>query len=336
MMIDDSDDPDPSTGIPLQQVSDKNIQERKLKDSAKFSNGNGSSSSSSQDGVSPGFFNKIKEFVLGKQDQSFREAIEDYIGSSEIEESDHHSLQEKMLLLNILHLRDIKVMDVMVPRADIVAVQENISQSELLTLLSQKQYSRIPVYRENLDDVLGTIHIKDILAVLAQDKKISIAELVSDVPIISPSMPVLDLILVMRHQRRHMAFVVDEYGGIDGLVTIGDIIEAIVGDIEDEHETSEEPKLKENKDGSVMVDARYDIEEFENRYGDIFTTEDREESDTLGGLVCAVAGRVPARGELVNHESGLVFEILEADPRRVGTLRIRNIEEAASIYNDDE
>ena len=212
--------------------------------------------------------------------------------------------------------------------ADIVAVEEKITRQELLTLLAEKQFSRIPVYRGSLDDVLGTIHIKDILACLAQNREITLADYISEVPVVSPSMPVLDLILEMRHQSRHMALVVDEYGGIDGLVTIGDIIESIVGDIADEHVNQPDPQLTRNADGTLLADARFDLETFEEMYGKIFSEEEHEESDTLGGLVCSIAGRVPARGEIILHDSEMVFEVLEADPRRVSLLRIRNIPES--------
>jgi CBS domain containing-hemolysin-like protein len=122
-----------------------------------------------------------------------------------------------------------------------------------------------------------------------------------------------------------MAMVVDEYGGIDGLVTIGDVIEAIIGEVEDEHVTTEEPRLRQNRDGSILADGRYSIEEFENRFGHIFTEDEREDIDTLGGLVFELAGRVPARGEVITHASGMVLEVVDADPRRVNKVLIRDI-----------
>jgi len=138
-------------------------------------------------------------------------------------------------------------------------------------------------------------------------------------------MPVLDLLLMMKQMRRHMALVVDEFGGIDGHVTINDVIESIVGEIEDEYDRDDEPTLIQNRDGSIMIDARYDIEEFEEKFGRLLTDEEREDNDTLGGLVFEIAGRVPARGEILTHPSGMVFEIVDADPRRVNRLLIKNI-----------
>lgn len=267
----------------------------------------------------------IKNLVRTKSDSSLREAIEEYIDDKQNGAKDHASSQERLLLANILKLRTITVVDVMIPRADIIAIEANTTGKELLELLSKKQFSRLPVYRESLDDVIGTIHIKDILAVLARDQDINISELLTDVPIVSPSMSVLDLLLEMRESRRHMAMVVDEYGGIDGLVTIGDVIEAIVGEIEDEHNPERTAEIIEEKDGVLFVDPRVDLEEFEKRYGQIFSEQEHQESDTLGGLIFSITGRVPARGEIISHSSGMLFEILEADPRRIHLMKVRNI-----------
>ncbi|HEY8190526.1 MAG TPA: transporter associated domain-containing protein, partial [Micavibrio sp.] len=198
------------------------------------------------------------------------------------------------------------------------------------SLLSEKQYSRLPVYRDSLDDVIGSIHIKDILAALARNEKIEIENLIRDVPIVSPAMHVLDLLLEMKQTRRHMALVVDEFGGIDGLVTVGDIIGAIVGEIEDEHEVDDQPQMTMAPDGTVIADGRVDVEELEEKFGAFLSDAERQDIDTLGGLVFAIAGRVPTRGEVLSHDSGLVFEVLDADPRRVSRLRIKNIPQDAS------
>lgn len=268
---------------------------------------------------------RIKNIIGLKSDTSLREALEEYIEEPDHSVEDSIAAHEKTLIANVLKLRDLLVVDVMIPRADIVALEVETSQEELLALLAEKQHSRIPVYKEKLDDVLGTIHIKDILAALAKGQAVQIHELVREIPIVSPAMHVLDLLLQMRESRKHMAFVVDEFGGIDGLITIGDVIESIVGEIDDEYDLDTPPQLIEKPDGSVVADARFDIEEFEKRYGRILSEEEREESDTLGGLVFALAGRVPARGEILTHENGMVFEILDADPRRINQIRIRDI-----------
>lgn len=264
-------------------------------------------------------------FTKEKPDNSLRAALEEYVETQEENQSDTTSTQERAILSNILSLRDMRVVDVMIPRADIVAIDMNTSQNELLSVMTEKQCSRMPVFSDTLDNVLGTIHVKDVLATIANNKEIKILDLIKDIPIVSPSTPVLDLILEMRHKRRHMALVVDEYGGIDGLVTVGDVIEEIIGDIYDEHDVEHEPQLNPQDDGSVLADARVDIKSFEEHYGSILTDLEREESDTLGGLVCIIAGRVPARGEVLAHETGTLFEVLDADPRRVNLLKIRNL-----------
>lgn len=274
-------------------------------------------------------FGFIRTMLGNKTDHDLHSALREFVAEAENTDSGV-AADERVLISNILALRDMRAVDVMIPRADIIAIDSSISTQELFSLLAEKQYSRFPVYRESLDDVIGTIHIKDILACMARSQTVDIESLIRDIPIISPSMHVLDLLLEMKQTRRHMALVVDEYGGIDGLVTIGDIIAAIVGEIEDEHEANDEPQLSLAADGSILADGRADIETFETRFGKFLSDEEREDIDTLGGLVFSIAGRVPSRGEVLSHESGLVFEVLEADPRRVSRLRIRNIPKDAT------
>lgn len=278
------------------------------------------------------FFGLLKPFSKSKNgSENLREALEEYIEElHDNGESAHIAQHEQTLISNVLHLRDLTVVDVMIPRADIEAIDINTSQEDLMALLAEKQYSRLPVYKDSMDNIVGTIHIKDILSHLAISKDFRIKDLMRDVPIVSPAMPVLDLMLQMRQSRKHMALVVDEYGGIDGLVTIGDVLETIVGEIDDEFDSEEQPELIEKADGTILADGRVDIEEFEERYGELLTEEERNDIDTLGGLVFSVAGRVPARGEVLKHDSGLVFEVLDADPRRINRLRIKNIPQKAA------
>lgn len=269
-------------------------------------------------------FGFIRTFLKGKNENDMQNTIKALVAN--IESSDSEELgDEQTLIANIISLRDMRAADVMIPRADIIAIDSSISNQEIFSLLSEKQFSRFPVYRETLDDVIGTIHIKDILACLARNETINVEDMVRDVPIVSPSIYVMDLLLEMKQTHRHMALVVDEFGGIDGLVTIGDIIEAIVGEVEDEHRNGEQPQIGIGPDGSIIADGRVDIETFESRFGNFLSDEERQDVDTLGGLVFAIAGRVPARGEVLSHESGLVFEVLDADPRRVSRLRIKAI-----------
>jgi magnesium and cobalt transporter len=273
-----------------------------------------------------GFLNWIRTFIKPEAEATLRETIDDYINDQPQERGEGTvSAQEHVLLSNILKLRDLAVVNVMIPRADIVAIDLGTTQEELLALLAEKQFSRIPVYRGTLDDVLGTIHIKDILATLAKGQTLNIKELVKEIPIVSPAMPVLDLLLTMRESRRHMALVVDEFGGIDGLVTVNDVLETIVGQIEDEHDKAQEANIIQKSDGSYLLDGRLRVEDFENRFGKILNDDERDAADTLSGLVFAMEGRIPGRGEVLTHSSGMIFEITDADARRINLLKITNI-----------
>ena len=278
--------------------------------------------------AAPGFLSAITGFFKPKADASLRETIEEYIDESAENggADDLASIHERVLLSNILELRDLTVDSIMLPRADIQAIEVTADKKEIFALFADIQVSRIPVYEGTLDNVLGTIHLKDIIGALAEERNIKLKDMVTDVPVISPSMPLLDLLLTMRQSRRHMALVVDEYGGVDGLVTIGDIIEALVGELDDEHENDDrDPQMMDTASGAVLADARVELEDFAVRYGLTFSEEEYEENDTLGGLVFDIAGRVPARGEVISHVSGLSFEILDANPRQINRLRIRNI-----------
>ncbi|MGQ9366260.1 hemolysin family protein [Azospirillum sp. ST 5-10] len=266
----------------------------------------------------------LRSVIRGRGDTTLRDTIEELI-EEEDETEGSMAASERALLANILKLRDRTVVDVMVPRADIVGVDVDTDIPTLIQRMSEEQHSRMPVYRETLDDVVGMIHIKDVVTCIAGNRTCALRDLVREVLIVAPSMPVVELLVQMRQTRQHMALVVDEFGGIDGLVTIEDLVEEIVGEIEDEHDDATAPRLVERPDGSLMADARVAIEDFEDRVGPVLAEEEREDIDTLGGLVVSLAGRVPARGELLKHPSGLEFEIVEADPRRIKRLRVRNV-----------
>ena len=265
----------------------------------------------------------LRSVLRGRADSTLRDTIEELIEEQDDEEGSMGA-GERALLANILNLRDRSVVDVMVPRADIIAVDVDTPLPALIHRMAEEAHSRLPVYRETLDDVVGMVHIKDVLAVIANHKPAELKDIVRDITIVAPSMPVVDLLVQMRQKRQHMALVVDEFGGIDGLVTIEDLVEEIVGEIEDEHDEETSPRLVERPDGSIIADARVSIEDFEERVGPVLTEEEREDIDTLGGLVVSLAGRVPGRGEMLKHPSGLEFEIVDADPRRIKRLRVRN------------
>ncbi len=237
---------------------------------------------------------------------------------------------ERVLLANILALRVRAAEDVMVPRADIVAIDSDASLDEVVELMTKTGHSRIPVYRDTLDDAVGMIHIKDILAWRGADAHFRPAKVLRQVLFIAPSMEVLELLLEMRVKRCHMALVVDEFGGVDGLVTIEDVVEEIVGEIEDEHSRASDPNVVVRPDGGLDMDARAPVETLAEHFSGVLNEEEQEDIDTVGGLVVSVAGRVPIRGELIAHPAGLEFEILEADPRRLKRLRVRRPGHAAT------
>lgn len=254
--------------------------------------------------------------------EQLRDAIEELIEEEDGDTTEIES-DERRLIKNILELHEQTVADIMVPRADIVAVEETATLDDFIRLVSESAHSRIPVYRGNLDDVLGMVHIRDLVDCVRNPSRFNLSSILRGVLFVVPSMRVLDLLVEMRMTRKHMALVVDEFGGVDGLVTIEDAVEEIVGEIEDEHDGSDSPALSETSDGLITADARVPIEEFEERYGSLLSDEEREDIETLGGLAFALAGRVPARGELLTHPSGFEFEVVEADPRKVKRLRIR-------------
>lgn len=287
----------------------------------------------SEVGQKPGLFWKLQGMLRRKEAESIRDQVEELIERHEVPSEASRGdgqtasldAEERALLGNVLRLRGITAYDVMVPRADIMAIPESHSLTETIALIQTEGHSRYPVYRDGLDDIIGMVHIKDVFAAIGKDEKaFALADILRRPLFVVPSIPVLDLLLQMRQARVHMALVVDEYGGIDGLITIEDLVETIVGDISDEHDEVQAQQITERPDGALDLDARTPIAAFEDKLGAVLTDEERAaDIDTVGGLVFTLAGRVPAKGELVSHPSGLEFRILEADPRRIRRLRVR-------------
>jgi len=237
---------------------------------------------------------------------------------------DEFSAQERAVLGNVLKLRDKTADDVMVPRADIMAMPEDFTLDQAIRLIQRDGHSRYPVFRGQLDEIVGMVHIKDVFAAVGREAPFDMKAILRKPLFTVPSVPVLDLLLQMRTARVHMALVVDEYGGIDGLVTIEDLVETITGDISDEHDEDGPPQMVEKPDGTIELDARTPVEDFEAKMGPVLTEEERAaDIDTMGGLVFTLAGRVPAKGELVSHSSGLEFRVLDVDPRRIRRLKVR-------------
>lgn len=358
---------------------------------------------------SPSFFSRLKSWLLREGSGDLRDQLEHAVGHPASPESESFSEQERVMIANILRFGALRVDDVMVPRADIQAVDENATIRELLTNFDTVGHSRLPVYRETLDDPVGMVHVKDLLSWLvgqAEDNaadsmlkepeaastreavglkviaggrneakpgenkeqyaaeqgelasafaeelssgqaltrlggsepeggfnfdgtdfncRIKDTPILRDVLYVPPSMPVVNLLLRMQSTHVHLAMVVDEYGGTDGLVSIEDLVEEVVGDIEDEHDEHHGQLMSGRLETGLIASARTPIDELEEKLGtSLFEEELRDDDiDTLGGYIFSSVGRVPVRGEIISHHSGLEIEVLSADPRRIKTLKIR-------------
>jgi magnesium and cobalt transporter len=263
--------------------------------------------------------------------ESLRETIDEMIEELPADGPHPLSAQERVLIGNILKVHDRTAADAMVPRVDIVALDVETPFPEVVKFMVEQGHSRVPVYRETLDNVIGFVHAKDLLGPAAERRETKLSLILRKVLFVAPSVPILDLLVQMRQARTHIAMVADEFGGIDGLVTIEDLIEEIVGEIEDEHDVADEPRLAERADGTLIADARTPIEALEEHQGvRLRPSGEQEEVDTLGGLVSSLAGRVPMRGEVIAHPSGIEFEVLDADPRKIKRLRVRRSPDAAT------
>jgi len=279
----------------------------------------------------PSFFKKSKNNYL---DKNLDKELEQFVAKRiNADDSNGKKLShENELLKNLAGLRGITASDVMVPRIDIVSVAMSDDFNEIVKQLIKTNHSRVPVRNESLDDIVGILHIKDVLANLFLKEKQDITNLLKKPIFVSPSISLLDLLYEMRVKRRHLALVVDEYGGIDGLVTIEDLVEELVGEIEDEHDLSSECRLEKVKDGSIIVEARITIDLLEGFISSIRKEDLNDEIDTLGGFIISISGRVPVKGEVIRYSpSGLKFEILEADPRKVILVKIIGLNTMTSI-----
>lgn len=230
---------------------------------------------------------------------------------------------------DILNLRRMRVEDVAIPKADITSVPDTITKEELVELFRETGLSRLPVYSGTLDTPLGMLHLKDFAlrhGFNGTGAEFSLKQMLRPLLFVPPSMSIGVLLQKMQTERKHMALVIDEYGGVDGLVTIEDLIEQVIGEIEDEHDTDDDQFWTLEKPGQYLALSKTPLEEFEAEIGLSLTEHedvDEEEIDTLGGLVFMLSGRVPVRGEVVQHPAGVEFEVVEADPRRIKRLRVR-------------
>jgi magnesium and cobalt transporter len=279
----------------------------------------------------PSFFKKKQ---LGDIDTNFDKELEQFVAKRiSADDLNGNSLShENELLKNLAGLRGITASDVMVPRVNIISVAMSDNFKDIVKQLIKTNHSRVPVRNESLDDIVGILHIKDVLANLFLKEKPNIKSLLKKPFFVSPSISLLDLLYEMRVKRRHLALVVDEYGGIDGLVTIEDLVEELVGEIEDEHESSSEIRLDKLEDGSIIVEARIVIDLFEDLINSIRKEDLNDEIETLGGFIISIAGRVPVKGEVIRYSpSGLKFEILESDPRKIILVKIIGLNNISNL-----
>ena len=266
-------------------------------------------------------------FKKNKNENSLEEVIKNFL-NKRIKNKLPLKIDEEQIISNVFALPEKLISNIMIPRSDIISIDENSTLRELIKLIGRTNHSRYPVHEKNRDNIIGMVHIKDAVSSSESIKKIKIKKLIRKILFAPPSMAVLDLILKMRISHTHMAIVIDEHGGVDGLVTIEDLVEEIVGEIKDEHDAQKEKKKEihsEIEEGLIVISARMQIKQFEKKYGKIlFNKKDFKNIDTMGGLVFTLSGRIPLKGEIIKHSTGCEFEILEADTRRIRKILVRN------------
>lgn len=270
-------------------------------------------------------------------EDTLTEAIRDTVA-----EDESVDFARKDMILKAAGFDRLRVLDVMRPRADIVALDVSATLAEAARLFSESQHSRLPIYRENLDDPQGFVHVRDVMAVMAPGEEGQLrakpgdrilSRVKREILYVPPSMKLSSLLLKMQSSRIHLALVVDEYGGTDGLVSMEDIVEQIVGEIDDEHDV-DSPLIQERPGGAYEADGRADIAKLAARLKlDLALPDHEGEFDTVGGLAVALAGRVPQRGEILHHPAGFDLEVIDADPRRVKRLRLRPAQDRAAAPN---
>lgn len=266
----------------------------------------------------------FREKMVGRPEGSIKEIIEEAL-EEQAGEDTTISAEEKSLLKNMIHFGELTVGDVMIPRSDILGLKSDVSLEQLKQHVIEIGHTRIPVYADSLDAIEGFIHVKDLFPYLASGKEFRINELLRDILFVPPSMRIVDLLMKMRVSGCHIAMVVDEYGGTDGLVTMEDLFEELVGEIQDEHDGHEStPTMRWLGDHVVEVDARTRVDHLEAALKEPLTEDEsaRESVDSLGGLIFQLLGRVPVRGEVVKLKTHLKAEILAADARRIRQVRI--------------
>lgn len=260
--------------------------------------------------------------LFGKDsEQSLKSELEEII--QEHEEEGNAPPENSEIIRNVLNFSEVKVGDVMTPRPDICAAPYDITMDDLKKIVVEREHTRIPIFRDNLDEVVGFVHIKDLIAYWGAEKPFKIQDILREVLFVPPSMKLQNLLIKMQIERTHMAIVVDEYGGTDGLVTIEDIVEEIVGEIEDEHDEDEAHEIVKLADHVYEVSARVEVAALEEKLGrKIYAEDEAEDFDTIGGLIFTNLSRVPKAGESFCHKSGITFKVMDADKRRIKRVKV--------------
>ena len=270
------------------------------------------------------FLKKILKIFSSEDKNNLRESIQGAIEESSKNGHDSSNLsnKEKTILENILTINKLKASDIMVPRAEIISASYQSNYDDLIAIINKETHSRIPIYRKDLDDVIGMVHIKDLIKFISSNSKeqFQIKDIIKNILFVPPSMPVLNILLKMQSTKLHMALVIDEHGGTDGLVTIEDLVEEIVGEIQDEHDNEEVIDFKKIDNKTFVADAKMEVSDFIKRTNMDFNSD---KVDTLGGYVFSLINRVPHKGEIIKTEDKkYAFEILDADPRKIKVLKI--------------
>ena len=276
-------------------------------------------------------FEKIKEiFEKHPEEEEAIETVEEIMDEREERGDDVLVDDDEMLLLkNVFKLRDKRASDIAIPRAQMVAISVHATPEEVKKIVQKDKYTRMPVYEKNLDNIVGVLHTKDLLSAILERKPIDVSKIMNrHVVFVAPSMRGLDLLREMQAKSMQIAVVVDEFGGTLGLITLEDLLEEIVGEIEDEHDMLDKPpELTQVSPRVIEADARVELSELEAMIGHFLTEEDKEaEIDTVGGFVFHIAGRLPYRGEIITHASGVKFQVTDVDARRIKKVKITHFE----------
>ena len=270
-----------------------------------------------------------KNWIIKKllSSETTREEVLNFIATND-SDADIDELEdnnEKNLIKNIFNLNNKSVEDIMVPRAEIISIEKNQSINEILSIIENEAHSRMPVYDNNLDNVLGFLHIKDLINNISS-KSFKLKDVIREVLYVAPKSPILDLLKRMRASRIHMGLVVDEFGGVDGLITIEDLVEEIVGEIEDEHDAEdEEILLKKINENTILVDASYKIDDLEKYFNIQINLEADNEIDTVGGMLFYIANKVPKNNQIFKYGKNLQLKVVRASARRIEALEIKKI-----------